>query len=97
MTKGVHYFDSHAYRSEAWYRSGSRRMSLALGPVSRKGDPIAGEASPITCSIRQPSMEHMRSPRAARHRAAAVPGCAHTAMEECRRNNAETVPLHERA
>lgn len=46
-TKGVHYFDSQAYRSEAWYRS-YFPSDLARSAYRRRTgvEPVAGEASP---------------------------------------------------
>ncbi len=46
-TKGVHYFDSNAFRGQAWYRS-YFPSSLARAVVRRRTgtEPLAGEASP---------------------------------------------------
>jgi hypothetical protein len=46
-TKGVHYFDSHAYKSEAWYRSYfPSRLARAVTRRRTGVNPVAGEASP---------------------------------------------------
>lgn len=46
-TKGVHYFDSHAFRSEAWYRSYFPTSANRLRHARMLGyPPVTGEASP---------------------------------------------------
>ena len=46
-TKGVHYFDSNAFRSEAWYRSYFPTSANRLRHARQLGyTPITGEASP---------------------------------------------------
>jgi hypothetical protein len=46
-TKGVHYFDSHAHKSEAWYRSHFPSHVARAVTRRRTGmNPVAGEASP---------------------------------------------------
>ena len=93
-TKGVHYFDSHAYRSEAWYRSYfPTYVARSVTRRRARENPIAGEASPY----------YLFHPAAVDRAHALTPGSkiiaqlrdpvlrAYSHWKERRRNNAETL------